>query len=136
MNLVKKISIISLLLVFFVFTSRSFADEAMQYTLKNSLYGGILGGLIGSAVLLLSDEPDDNLSYIPTGVGVGVLLGAAYGIATSGVIESPIGEIEDGRFTLNMPTLKRVEIFDENVNGKELINSIDVQIHFLWMSQS
>jgi hypothetical protein len=125
MNLVKKTSIIALLLVFFVFTSRSFADDTMQYTLKNSLYGGILGGLIGSAVLLLSDEPDDNLSYIPTGVGVGVLLGAAYGIATSGVVES-IGEVEDGRFTLNMPTLKRVEIFDENMNGKELINSIDL----------
>lgn len=125
MNLVKKVSIISLLLVFFVFTSRSFADDTMQYTLKNSLYGGILGGLIGSAVLLLSDEPDDNLSYIPTGIGVGVLLGAAYGIATSGVIES-MGEIEDGRFTFKMPTLKRTEIFDENVNGREFINSIDV----------
>ncbi len=126
MNFVKKTSIIALLLVFFVFTSRSFADDTMQYTLKNSLYGGILGALLGSAVLLLSDEPDDNLSYIPTGIGVGVLLGAAYGIATSGVIESSIGEIEDGRFTLNMPTLKRVEIFDENVNGREWINSIDV----------
>ncbi len=125
MNLIKKVSIISLLLVFFVFTSRSFADDTMQYTLKNSLYGGILGALIGSAVLLLSDEPDDNLSYIPTGVGIGVLLGAAYGIATSGVIES-VGEVEGGRFTFNMPTLKREEIFDENVNGKEFINSIDV----------
>jgi hypothetical protein len=128
MNLVKKISTVSLLMVFvfFVFTSRSFADETMQYTLKNSVYGGILGGLIGSAALLLSDEPDDNLSYIPTGAAVGVLLGAAYGIATSGVIESSIGEVEDGRFTFKMPTLKRVEIFDENVNGKEFINSIDV----------
>jgi hypothetical protein len=125
MNFIKKVSTISLLLVFFVFTSRSFADDTMQYTLKNSLYGGILGGLIGSAVLLLSDEPDDNLSYIPTGVGVGVLLGAAYGLATSGVVES-IGEIEDGRFTFNMPTLKRVEIFDENANDRELINSIDL----------
>lgn len=125
MNLVKKVSIISLLLVFFVFTSRSFADDTLEYTLKNALYGGILGGLIGSAVLLLSDEPDDNLSYIPTGIGVGVLLGAAYGLATSGVIES-MGEIEDGRFTLKMPTLKRTEIFDENVNGREFINSIDV----------
>ncbi len=125
MNLVKKVSIISLLLVFFVFTSRSFADDTLEYTLKNALYGGILGGLIGSAVLLLSDEPDDNLSYIPTGLGVGVLLGAAYGLATSGVIES-MGEIEDGRFTLKMPTLKRTEVFDENVNGREFINSIDV----------
>jgi hypothetical protein len=93
--------------------------------LKNSIYGGILGGLLGSAVLLLSDEPDDNLSYIPTGIGVGVLLGATYGIATSGVVEG-IGELEDGRFTFNMPTLKRVEIFDENVNGRELINIVDV----------
>ncbi len=128
MNLVKKTSTISLLLifVFFVFTStRSFADDTIQYTLKSSIYGGILGGLLGSAVLLLSDEPDDNLSYIPTGIGVGVLLGAAYGIATSGVVEG-IGEIEDGRFTFNMPTLKRVEIFDENLNSKEFINSIDV----------
>ena len=125
MNILRKTFIITLLLLFAVSTSKSQAEETVRYTLNNALYGGILGGLVGAAVLLLTDEPDDHLSYIPTGAGVGVLLGAAYGLATSGVIES-IGEVEDGRFTLNLPTMKRVEVFDKNSNQNELISSVNV----------
>ena len=127
MNLIRKTFIITLLLLFAfaVNATKSRADETMRYTLNNALYGGVLGGLVGAAVLLLTDEPDDHLDYILTGAGVGVLMGAAYGIATSGVIES-LAEVEDGRFTLRMPTVKRVEVFDENSNRRELVNSIDV----------
>ena len=125
MRFTKKIFVITLLLLFAVFTSKSRAEETMRYTLNNALYGGVLGGLIGAAVLLLSDNPDDNLDYMLTGAGVGVLLGATYGIATSGVMDS-IGEVEDGRFTLKMPTMKRNEILDENTNRVERVSSINV----------
>lgn len=125
MNLIKKTFVITLLLLFAVFSSRAHAEETVRYTLNNALYGGVLGGLIGAAVLLLTDEPDDHLGYIPTGAGVGVLLGAAYGIATSGVIES-FAEVEDGVFTLGLPTMKRVEVFDENSNKRELISSVNL----------
>jgi hypothetical protein len=125
MNLIKKTFVITLLLLFAVFSSRARAEETVRYTLNNALYGGVLGGLIGAAVLLLTDEPDDHLGYIPTGAGVGVLLGAAYGIATSGVIES-IAEVEDGVFTLQMPTMSRVEVFDRNSNKRELISSVNL----------
>ncbi len=126
MKFTKKIFVITLLLLFAVFTTKSQAEETMRYTLNNALYGGILGGLIGAAVLLLSDNPDDNLDYMLTGAGVGVLLGATYGIATSGVIDS-IGEIdEDGKFALKVPTMKRNNILDENTNQTELVSSINV----------
>ncbi len=125
MNLIRKTFIITLLLLFAVFTSKSHADETMRYTLNNALYGGVLGGLVGAAVLLLTDEPDDHLDYILTGAGVGVLMGAAYGIATSGVIES-LAEVEDGRLTFKIPTMRRLEVFDEYANERELVNSIDV----------
>ncbi len=126
MNLIRKAFVITLLLLFAVFTSKSHADETMRYTLNNALYGGVLGGLVGAAVLLLTDEPDDHLDYILTGAGVGVLMGAAYGIATSGVIESLAEVDEDGRLTFKMPTMKRFEVFDEYSNKRELVNSIDV----------
>ena len=125
MNLIRKTFVITLLLLFAVFTSRSHADETMRYTLNNALYGGVLGGLVGAAVLLLTDEPDDHLDYILTGAGVGVLMGAAYGIATSGVIES-LAKVEDGRLTFRMPTVKRFEVFDDYSNKREMVNSIDV----------
>ncbi len=125
MNLIKKTFVITLLLLFAVFSSRAHAEETVKYTLNNALYGGVLGGLIGAAVLLLSDEPDDHLGYIPTGAGVGVLLGAAYGIATSGVIES-LAEVENGAFTFNMPTMRRLEVFDKNSNERELVSSVSL----------
>lgn len=99
--------------------SRSMAAEStMKTTVTDALYGGLLGALIGTAVLLLTDNPGDHLNYIPTGAGVGVLFGAAYGLATSGVVQS-VGEIEGSKFTLNAPTIRKFESYDKTANKKE-----------------
>ncbi|MBI5643719.1 MAG: hypothetical protein HY954_09635 [Deltaproteobacteria bacterium] len=98
----------------------------MQKTMRDALYGGIVGALVGSAVLLLTDNPDDHLSYIPTGAAVGILAGAAFGVATSGVIQSATAEVEDGKLTFNMPTIKKEKIYDEVANRYEEIDQIDL----------
>ena len=129
MRFFSKIKRISALLAFFVFVAFSgeaFAEDMMQTTLRDALYGGIVGALIGSAVVLLTDNPEDHLGFIPTGAGVGILVGAAYGVATSGVISTAGAEIEDGKLTLNMPTIRTEKVFDEMANVQEVIEKVDL----------
>lgn len=125
MSLAKKVVVIVLLLTSLAFTSRAYAEDTMQHTFKSTLYGGAIGALLGTAVMLLTDNPEDNLSYIPTGAGIGMLAGAAYGLASGGVVQS-ISELEGGKFTLRLPAIKRKVLFDKNVAEKEVINSIDL----------
>lgn len=107
------------------FSARAHADDTMQVALKNAIYGGIVGALIGSAAVLVTDNPDDHLNYIPTGAGIGIMLGAAYGVASSGVVQS-LGSIEGGKFTWHIPTLNVNGVFDRNANHTEVVQSLDV----------
>lgn len=128
MRRMRKLSVSLLVFALFTSASAAHAEETMQRVLRNSLYGGIVGALLGSAVLLLSDEPDENLGYIPTGAAVGILVGAAYGVATSGVVESAsAAEFDpDGRITLAVPTISTEKIYDEKLNEVEEIEKIDL----------
>ena len=123
---IKKISALLAFFVFVTFSGEAFAEDMMQTTLRDALYGGIVGALIGSAVVLLTDNPEDHLGFIPTGAGVGILVGAAYGVATSGVISTAGAEIEDGKLTLNMPTIRTEKVFDEVANVHEVIEKVEL----------
>ncbi len=102
-------------------------DEPLQHTLRSTLYGGVLGGLLGTAVLFLSDNQSDNLGYIPTGIGVGMLLGAAYGVATSGYFYTSAVEVdENGYTTLHLPKVDRIKVYDEVTQSTEVISKVDV----------
>lgn len=116
-----------LILFTFIFLSAniSSAEDMMQKTLRDTAYGGVIGALIGGAFLLLSDHPGDNLEYIPQGAGVGMLVGAAYGIATSGVVQAA-GEYENGKFSFNVPTVKWTESYDKTVDEREVTESVDL----------
>lgn len=126
MSKIKKISALVAFFVFVAFSSNALAEDVMQTTLRDALYGGIVGALIGSAVVLLTDNPDNHLGFIPTGAGVGILVGAAYGVASSGVITTAGAEIEDGKVTLNLPTIKSEEVYDEVANVQEVIERVDL----------
>lgn len=112
----------------FLAVSTASAQDPMQRTLRDSLYGGVIGALLGTAVMLLTDNPDDHLSYIPTGAAVGVLAGAAYGLATSGVMSTAAAEIDtrEGTISLAMPTISAEEHYDEKTNTIEEIERIDL----------
>lgn len=97
----------------------------MQHTMQSTLYGGVIGSLLGGALVLLSDNPEDNLGYIASGAGVGILVGAVYGIASSGVVQS-LGEVEDGEIKFGLPLLKRKTVFDKNVNSYDVTAEISL----------
>ncbi|TAN63782.1 hypothetical protein EPN18_01435 [bacterium] len=111
---------------FFAFSSRAVADDTtMQATFKDTVYGGLIGALIGSAFVLLSNNPSDHLEYIPTGAAVGMIGGAIYGIATSGGTKS-IVEIEHNKVAFNVPTIKHTGMFDKTTNSHETVGSVGI----------
>lgn len=128
MNRIKKAVIVSLLASFiFVSTvpAAFAADDTMQKTVHDALYGGLLGALVGTAVTLLSKNPGDHLGNIPTGAALGVLFGAAYGLATSGTVQS-VGEIEGNKFTLHVPTVERASAYDRRTATTENIQHVSL----------
>jgi hypothetical protein len=125
MNFIKKATVATLLAAFLAFSSSASAEETMQHTMQSTLYGGVIGSLLGGALVLLSDNPEDNLSYIASGAGVGILVGAVYGIASSGVVQS-LGEVEDGEIKFGLPLLKRKTVFDKNVNSYDVTAEISL----------
>lgn len=127
MGKLKKISVLAIVFTFLAVSTASAADP-MQRTLRDSLYGGLIGALLGSAVMLLTDNPDNHLNYIPTGAAVGLLVGAAYGVATSGVMSTAAAEIntKEGSVSLAMPTISTEQHYDEQINKKEEIEKIEL----------
>jgi len=127
MQKIKRISALALIFTLLTFSVVR-AEDVMQQTMRDAIYGGVVGALVGAAVLLLTDNPDDHLGYIPTGAGVGVLAGVAYGVATSGImmITSSAAEVEDGKITFNMPTIKKEKVYDEIANRYEEIEQVDL----------
>lgn len=126
MRKIRRISALLLIFTLFTFTTSAVAQDTMQRTLRDSLYGGLIGALLGSAVLLLTDNPDDHLSYIPTGAAVGILAGAAYGVATSGLIQSAAEVDENGKLSFNMPTIATEKFYDEKLDEVEEIERIEL----------
>lgn len=126
MGKLRKIAALAMVFTFLAVSTAS-AQDSMQRTLRDSLYGGLIGALLGSAIMLLTDNPDDHLSYIPTGAAVGVLLGAAYGVATSGVMSTAAVEIDKKEgVSLAMPTISAEQHYDEQINEKEEIEKIEL----------
>lgn len=56
------------------------ASYVAQDIWYSTMYGGAIGGVAGTGVMLLTDDPLDHTDYIYTGIGVGILAGLAYGI--------------------------------------------------------
>lgn len=123
----RKIAAFAMAFVFLTATAAS-AQDPMQKTMRDALYGGAIGALLGTAVMFLTDNPDDHISYIPTGAAVGVLAGAAYGLATSNVIYNAAAEIDtkEGKVNLAMPTISAEEYYDEKTNETEEVERIDL----------
>jgi hypothetical protein len=97
-----------LALAFVAFSFRpAQAEGTMKATFRSAAFGGLLGALVGAGVWMVSenDEWHDHISYIPTGAGVGILVGTAYGLYTNTVVQQRAAtEVKDGRLTFNVPT--------------------------------
>lgn len=124
--MIKKIITIIMVLLFVgsVIPSRTFAaGDPLEIAIKDSVYGGILGALIGGALMVFSDKISDHYMYIAYGAAGGVIAGAAIGMATS---TKALAEIEHNKVTFNMPELKNDIIKDKHEEKLEVIRTVSL----------
>lgn len=80
-----------------------FAEESSFHTiLKDAVYGGLSGSLVGAVVMVFAKKPLDHLDLIGYGAAGGVLVGAAYGTV---VASRSLVEVDKGGVKFAMPTI-------------------------------
>jgi hypothetical protein len=71
-------------------------DIALKKIMRNGAYGGVVGAMIGGALLVFVNNRSDHLEFITTGAAAGVLVGVGWGIYDSSS-SNPYVMIEDGK---------------------------------------
>jgi len=76
------------------------ADFEVQNTFEDTMYGGMLGALVGGGAMLISGSPSKHWNYIATGAGLGIIAGVIYGVASG---SRAFAKLEDGQLKLGVP---------------------------------
>lgn len=77
------------------------AESSLKVVFEDSLYGGLVGALVGSATLAFTHKASDHLDNIAYGAAAGVIAGAGVGIITN--VRRAMVEYENGTVKLGMP---------------------------------
>ncbi len=109
--------------------------ETMRYTFYCAGYGGLLGGLIGAAIMVLGNSPSDHWDYILKGAAIGVIGGTIYGVVSSAQ-QTPgwLDYSSDRGLTVNYPSVKVAMLSDSAAGNKyaskrhapEIVSYVDV----------
>lgn len=59
--------------------AESYAASQLQVVAEDTMWGAVIGGLVGTAALAFRDHPSDNLDLIYKGASVGLICGVAFG---------------------------------------------------------
>ncbi len=79
--------------------------DSISEVAVDGLYGGLAGALIGAATLAFVDKPSLHEDNIKVGVGVGIILGSAYG---SIKLSRSLTYLEDGKMMAQFPTIELI----------------------------
>lgn len=79
------------------------ANNEMGEVLVDGFYGGLIGALLGGAVMVLTDDPGDHLQYMVTGAGIGIIGGTMYGL--SKFARRAMIDVERGRIAWRLPAV-------------------------------
>ncbi len=80
------------------------ANNEMGEVLVDGFYGGLIGALVGAAVMVFTDDPGDHFQYMVTGAGIGVIGGTAYGL--SKVARHAMIDVDRGRVSWHLPPVE------------------------------
>ncbi|MGA1846703.1 hypothetical protein [Deferribacter abyssi] len=110
--------IVAIIFVFMVGVfSNSYAETRGGIILQDTAYGALTGAIIGTALLVFQDKPQDHLEYISYGAAAGAIVGAVYGVYEA----TALVEIDEHKnLKIAMPT-----IINEK-KGEELTSSVNI----------
>jgi len=80
----------------------SAAESSFRDLFENTLYGGLVGTLVGGALLAFTNKPSDHLDYLTIGAASGVLAGVAYTVARPA---KSLIAIENGNVKIALPAV-------------------------------
>ena len=76
-------------------------ENGIKVVLKDGFYGGLVGALVGGALLAFRDHPENHIDLVAKGAAVGVIGGVVFGFYQ---VSQSFAEIEDGTVTVSVPT--------------------------------
>ncbi len=100
----KVISCAVLIMTLIVFSTSTYAQTEVETVARDAIWGGIVGTLIGGAVLALKDKPEDHLNYLIKGAAVGVIAGTLYGLFNIATRPS-FASMDKGEITFGVPMI-------------------------------
>ncbi len=112
---IRPIALVMALLILIPLGSRCVAGEnTFKGICEDSLYGGLAGALVGTALMAFTHNPEDHNDYIVYGAASGVLVGATYGLVNA---TRSLATVENGRIRLSIPTIL-TSLDDGNSKGE------------------
>lgn len=75
----------------------------MEFLLRDTFYGSLIGAFIGGLVLLTAENESDHLDYLVFGGLAGAVGGLGYGIYS---MNQPLVEIERNRVVVGIPSIQ------------------------------
>jgi uncharacterized membrane protein YebE (DUF533 family) len=105
MKLVKQVGIILVALLITVsgsLTCFASEDSFSSEVFRDSMIGGLAGGLVGAAVLAFTRKPGQHLEYLAYGASGGAVAGGAYGLFKS---QTALVEIQGNKVNIDVPLI-------------------------------
>lgn len=93
------------------------AESSLKVVFEDSVYGGLIGSLLGAATLVFTENSSDHVENIAYGAAAGVFAGAGYGIASSA--NRAMVEYENGKVRLAVP--KVMPAIQESSRGQMVL---------------
>ena len=118
----KKLIISALVMSMLMSSANMALAGEMRTTFDDAMWGGLTGALVGGAILLFQDKPEDHLEYIAYGFGAGVIVGAAYNLSRP---RYAMAEVKDGKLAMSIPDISTKIVLAEN-NRKSIQVSADL----------
>lgn len=97
-----RIIVLAALLITSLSAPCSAADTAFREVFENALYGGLVGTLVGGALLAFTHKPTDHLDYLSIGAASGVLAGVGYTLA---IQSKSLVTVENGKVKYALPAI-------------------------------
>ena len=97
-------------------------ENPLKVILEDAFYGGVIGTLIGGAMLAFPRHPADHLEYIGYGAATGIIAGTVFGAVT---VSRSFAEVDKGKIRFAMPTVMP-ELQESSTRGTTLAFKADL----------